>query len=172
MSEKTGEFGICDLCGSEIADPYTSKGTPRRYCSRDCRNTGNSREGNEERTRKLRESVARGEWVNPNAIRPPTFAEQSARARKGRLREVEAGTWRNPGLTPQARAKNSQPHKHSGVLAEAIEKLRHGKMADLTPQQADAYRAYKRQLAAQRRAQISDEARENRRQYDRQRKRK
>lgn len=143
MTAKTAPLGICDLCGAVLPDPYTSKGKPRRYCSVDCRNTGNSREGNPERTRKLRESVARGEWVNPHAVRPPTSDEQADRARKGRLREVAAGTWRNPGLTPEAREINSRPHKHSGALAEALERLKHGKMGDLTPEQADAYRAYR-----------------------------
>ena len=46
MAEKTAPLGICDLCGGEISPgPYTSKDTPRLFCSRECRNTANSRAG-------------------------------------------------------------------------------------------------------------------------------
>lgn len=171
MTGKTAPLGICDLCGDEIPDPYTSKGKPRRYCSVACKNTGNSREGNKSRIRKQNERIAKGLWQNPMTIRPPTSFEQSARARRGRLREVVAGTWRNPGLTPAARAKNSEPHKHSGALAEAIEALKHGKMTDLTPEQADAYRAYAREKNAKRWASMSEQEREARRRYQREWKR-
>lgn len=148
---KTAQIGICDLCGGSIPrrDWYTSHGKPRRYCSVDCRNTANSRAGNPVRTAKLRRAVADGRWRNPMRIRPPTGAEQAARARNGRLREVAENRWRNPGLTPEARAINSQPEKHTGALAHAIEKLGRGlHVGDLTPEEASAYRAYRRAQSA------------------------
>lgn len=146
---KTAPLGICDLCGGPIANPYTSKGKPRLYCSRDCRNTANSRAGSLERGRKVRERIASGEWVNPATINPPDPAKIGTGVRRVRLREVAEGRWRNPGLTPEARAKNSEPHIHSGALADAIEKLRRGKMADLTPEEAEAYRAHARERRRQ-----------------------
>lgn len=154
MPDKIQPIGICDCCLQPIPPDqgnWTSKGKPRLYCSIQCRNTGNSRAGNEVRTTKLHERVLLGEWVNPATIRPPTPEEQSARSRKGRLREVEEGTWRNPGLTPEAREINSLPHKHTGALASAIEKLKKMKMADLTPEEQEAYRAHARELRAVRR---------------------
>lgn len=172
MTDKTAPLGICDLCGAKLDDPYTSKGKPRRYCSVDCRNTGNSREGNPERVRKLHESVARGEWVNPHQVRPPTPEEQAARARKGRLREVAEGTWRNPGLTPEAREINSRPHKYSGPLAEAMERLKKGRMKDLTPEQAAAYLAYRQAIRDAMSEEEKEEHRRKRREQYRRRQEK
>jgi len=148
MTTKTAPLGICDHCEQPIprGDWRTSKGAPRRYCSRECRNTANSRAGNEIRTQKIRERVAKGEWVNPIEIAPPTPEEQGRRARLGRQREVEAETWRNPALPPAAKDKLSRPRKHDGDLHSAIEKLRRGTMADLTQTEADAYRRYRRDL--------------------------
>lgn len=163
MAEKIQPLGICDLCLGPIKDPYTSKGKPRRYCSRECMNTANSRAGALERSRKAKERIAKGLWVNPHTIRPPTSEEQASRARKGYQRRVTEGRWHNPGQTPEARAINSLPHKHSGALAEAMEKLKHGKMADLTPEQADAYRAYAREKTKALHDSWSDEERAKRR---------
>lgn len=161
---KTAPLGVCDLCGLFLPDPYTSKGTPRRYCSRECRNTANSRAGSAERSRKAKARVAAGEWQNPMRLRPPTSQEQATRARRGRLAEVAAGNWRNPALSPAARAKLSRPRLHSGRLAEAIERLRVGaRMTDLTPDQADAYRAHARDRAARRWAVMPEDQRERRR---------
>lgn len=60
-----------------------------------------------------------------------------------------------------ARAKLSRPRKHSGALAEAIERLPQPGvgMADLTPEQADAYRAHSRAQQRERRAAWTDEER-------------
>lgn len=158
MADKRAPLGICDLCGAQMPDAYTAKGRPRLYCSRECRNTSNSRAGAASRTRKLHERIAAGSWVNPAMLRPPTSAEQAARARKGRLREVAAGVWRNPALGEAARAKLSRPRKHSGALAEAMERLKQPGvgMADLTPPQQDAYRAYAREMQSRRRARWTD----------------
>ena len=156
MPEKVQAIGICDLCLGEIPPDlgnWTSKGKLRLHCSRECRNTANSRAGNEERIAKVHERVLLGEWVNPATIRPPTPEEQSARARKGRLREVADGSWRNPGLTPEAREINSRPEKHTGVLASAIERIKKVGMAGLTPGEQEAYRAHARELRAARRDQ-------------------
>ena len=153
VSEKVEPVGVCDHCKGAIHPDqwYTRRGA-RRYCSVDCRNTANSRAGNPERTRKLRLAVKAGVWKNPAKLHPPTGEEQAARARLGRRREVQAGTWRNPGLTPQARTINSLPHKHAGALAAAIEKLGAGLgMAGLSDDEAAAYRAWRRSLRTARR---------------------
>lgn len=151
MSTKLKPIGICDHCLGPIAPEqwYTSKRKPRQFCCRQCRNTAIARRYaapvNRER---MLAQVADGSWVNPQPT-PPTPAEQARRARLGRMREVAAGTWRNPGLTPEARAINSQPEKHTGALAAAIEKLKRGaSVRDLTPEEQDAHRAYRRALAA------------------------
>lgn len=158
MPNKKHPLGVCDLCNGPISpgDWYTSKRRPRLYCSIDCRNTANSRNGNPERVRKLRLAIAAGAWQNPAEINPPDPANLSAGARRLRLREVAAGTWRNPGLTPEARAINSLPHKHSGPLAAAIEKLKAGRrVADLTDEERQAHLLYCRALRATRHDEIN-----------------
>jgi len=148
-SEKIQPLGVCDNCLGNIPKErwYTSKGKPRRYCSVECRNTGNSHEGEAVRHAKMLQRMERGEWRNPMQLRPPTPEEQAERARKGRLAEVEAGTWRNPALSDEAREKLSRPRKHFGVLASALEKLHQGvPVAQLTPEEQDAHRAYRREL--------------------------
>jgi hypothetical protein len=68
MGNKIAPIGICDLCGEAFpvgVAPYTSKGRPRRYCSRRCQNTANSRAGAAIRSDKMRERVQSGEWQNP-----------------------------------------------------------------------------------------------------------
>lgn len=163
MSEKTKPLGICDHCDGPIkpGEWYTSKGKPRRYCSRDCRNTGNSRSGSPARLAKMRERIRMGEWRNPAEIRPPTPAEQAARARKGRLREVSEGRWRNPAADEAAREKLSRARKHDPVLHSALEKLRQGaRIAELLPEEQEAHRAYRKQLRDENRAEANRKARE------------
>ena len=66
MTDKTAPVGTCDHCGGPIApDEWHTRRGPRRYCSRECRNTANSRNGNPVRVAKLHEAVAAGRWVNP-----------------------------------------------------------------------------------------------------------
>ena len=129
---KQQPLGICDFCLGAIPEGqwYTSKASPRLHCSITCKNVANSRSGSATRRVKLVERMAHGEWQNPAALHPPTRAEQAERARKGRLREVQEGRWRNPGLTPEAREINSRPHIHSGALANAIEKIKTGRQGD------------------------------------------
>lgn len=157
MADKVKPVGICDHCLGAIPKNrwYTRRKTPRLYCCRQCLNTANSHAGEPVRYEKLMRRIAKGEWRNPAKIRPPTSAEQSARARKGRLREVAAGTWRNPALSASARKKLSRPRKHSGKLHAAIEKLRRGKMADLTPEEQDVYRQYRAMLREKQKAEKS-----------------
>ena len=157
MTEKKRTLGICDHCGEEMPRwrRYTSKGKPRLYCSRKCRNTANSRAGAKVRSRKIRQRMARGEWVNPVEIRPPTPEEQAERARKGRKREVAERRWRNPALSDEARRKLSRPRKHFGILHQALEKLRYGSVADLTEEEAEAHRAYRRKLRRARRDEVN-----------------
>lgn len=145
---KITQIGVCDHCGGAIAPSqwYTNKGKVRRYCSLECRNTANSRAGAWIRREKTLQRIKTGQWKNPFAVRPPTADEQAERARKGRLREVREGRWRNPATTEEAREKLSRPRKHAGILHAAIEKLRKGKMADLTPEEQEAYREYRRNL--------------------------
>lgn len=151
MAEKKKPIGICDHCGKEMPEAlhYTTKGMPRLYCSRECRNTANSRAGAHIRSKKGKERVRRGEWKNPHHLNPPSPEEQARRARLGRKREVKEGRWRNPAKSPEARRKLSRPRKHSGELHSAIEKLGQGsKMEELTEEEQQAYRAYRRQLYA------------------------
>lgn len=155
---KQQELGICDNCLSEIPrdEWYTSKGKPRLYCGRDCRNTGNSRAGAPIRSAKAKRRVARGEWQNPHHLNPPTPTEQSRRARLGRRREVKAGTWRNPALNDEAREKLSRPRKHESSLHAVLEKLKQvGRVADLSPEEKELYRAYRRELVAARRDEVN-----------------
>ncbi len=161
---KTQPLGTCDQCLGPIeADRWhTSKGQPRMYCSRQCRNTGNSRAGSDIRSAKARRRVERGEWQNPARLNPPTPEEQSRRARLARKREVEAGTWRNPALDEAARRKLSRPRKHAKnpTLHRAMEKLRGGGQIDmLTPDEQREYRRYRARLRDARRSEINTSAR-------------
>ena len=124
MADKQAPLGICDVCGGPIPreEWYTSKrGTPRLHCSLDCKNAGNSRAGAEERGRKARQRVERGEWQNPARLNPPDPANVSAGISRSKKSAVEAGTWQNPALTDEARAKLIRPCKHNVALASAIE---------------------------------------------------
>lgn len=155
MKEQT--LGICDNCLGEIPHDewYTSKGKPRQYCGRDCRNTGNSRAGAPIRSAKAKRRVARGEWQNPHHLNPPTPTEQSRRARFGRRREVKAGTWRNPALSDKAKEKLSRPRKHEPALHGVLEKLKQGaRVTDLTPDEQELHRTYRRNLVASRRDEV------------------
>ena len=166
MPAKEQPIGICDLCLGPIpSESWVTRRGPRRYCSRECRNTANSRAGAELRSRKARQRVARGVWQNPHHLRPPTSEEQAARARTGRLREVAAGRWRNPALAEEARRKLSRPRKHAGALHRAIERLRAGaSVSQLTLEEQEAYRSYRRQLYAQKKAAMSETDRDQQRQ--------
>lgn len=164
MITKRLPIGICEQCGEPFpsdVSPYTRRG-PRLYCSRECRNTANSRNGNPVRTAKLRQAVAEGRWQNPHHLHPPTGEEQSARSRKGRLREVAEGRWRNPALDPAARAKLSRPRKHADdpVLHRAVERLGQGaKMADLTDEERTRYNVYRQELRRARAAEVRERQR-------------
>jgi DNA-binding transcriptional regulator YiaG len=102
--------------------------------------------------------VELGEWLTPSpALRDDATAEEiaawHAAVSRGlsaeRVAEVASGTWRNPALDPAAREKLSTPRRHDGVLASAIEKLGRGiGVADLTPDEREAHRSYRRELAA------------------------
>jgi DNA-binding transcriptional regulator YiaG len=75
-----------------------------------------------------------------------------------RQREVKENRWRNPALDEKARRKLSRPRKHidDPVLHSAIEKLGAGvSVPDLTPEEQEAHRAYRRRLRQAR----ADEAR-------------
>ena len=63
------------------------------------------------------------------------------------MREIAEGRWRNPALSAEARAKLSRPRKYGAdpLLHRAIEKLDHGTMADLTPDEHARYLAYERE---------------------------
>lgn len=167
MAKKRLEIGVCDLCQGDIpkARWYTSKGTPRLYCSRNCMNTANSRAGTPLRSMKARQRIARGEWQNPAHLNPPDPANISRGVSQARWREVAAGRWRNPALSVEARAKLSRPRQHSGALHRAIEKLGQGlKMAGLTAEEQQAYRTYRAQLRAARRDELNAGARRRYRQ--------
>ncbi len=110
-TEKNAPIGICDHCLGPIHpdEHYTSKGQPRRYCCRDCRNTANSRNSTAIRIEKAKANVAAGTWYNPRSelTREQISEIQSRAATTARTRERAEGRWRNPGLSPESRAKNS-----------------------------------------------------------------
>lgn len=164
MREKQQPIGICDLCLKPIPrDQWYTRRGPRLYCpGPDCRNTANSRNGSPIRIAKQIERVKRGEWINPRSV---LSDEENRRlnaqaGRLGRKREVDAGTWRNPALSAEARAKLSRPRKHSGALHRAMEKLRSGTMADLTEEERRAYRLYQKELRRRRRDDLNRLARD------------
>jgi len=151
---------LCELCGGSVDEFglgfYTTKGTPRRFCSIDCRQTRNSRVGAPIRAEKARERVRRGEWQNPaeslTAEEVHEYARRGAAVRAQQHRQALAeGTWQNPADAPGAREKLSQPRRHGDnpVLHRAIERLTQGaSVADLTEAEAEAHRAWRRELRA------------------------
>jgi hypothetical protein len=165
MAEKQQPVGICDLCRDPIPEDlwYTRRG-PRLYCSIDCRNTANSRTGATIRSAQGKQRVKEGRWQNPIKLNPPAPEKQSETARKLRLKEVAEGRWRNPALTDEARAKLSQPRKHAGELHRAMEHMKQGmKLKELAPEERAAYNEYQRSLRAQRKAAMTEEAKEQQR---------
>lgn len=111
MADKTQAVGICDLCLGPIQpdNHYTRRG-PRLHCSRECRNTANSRTGAPVRAEMARERVRDGTWYDPRSELTPERRHEidSTNSRNNRLREIDAGRWRNPGLTSEARAANAE----------------------------------------------------------------
>jgi hypothetical protein len=165
MAKKIEPLGVCDNCGEtfpERVSPYTSKGVPRLCCSRRCRNALNSRRGAEKRSEMARARVRRGEWENPSPLMQDDatqaevehyIAAMSAGVSRARKAEVEAGTWRNPALSPEAREKLSRPRVHGDnpVLHSALRKLGQGdSVGDLSTEEREAHRAYRRDLYAAR----------------------
>ena len=159
MPEKKAPLGICDLCNEPFptgVSVYTTKGQPRLYCSHTCRNTANSRAGAPIRSEKTRERIQRGEWRNPAESFTDEelyeYARRGGRVRARQHREALAeGTWQNPANAPGAREKLSRPRRHADdpVLHSAIEKLGAGlRIADLTLEEAEAHRRYRRELRA------------------------
>lgn len=151
QGSKRAPVGVCDLCGAAIPRRawYTRRGTPRLYCSRECRNTANSRDGAAIRSAKAKARVARGEWVNPLEFESPELRREHAR--RAGLASGHRPDWVNPALSDEARAKLSRPRVHGDnpVLHRALEKRTQGaSMADLSEEEAEAYRAYSRALRA------------------------
>jgi DNA-binding XRE family transcriptional regulator len=162
MPEKKAPLGICDLCEEPFppgVSVYTTKGKPRLFCSLACRATANSRAGAPIRSKKAKERVRRGEWQNPAEFQSDEerreYARRGGRVRARQHREaLAAGTWQNPADAPGAREKLSRPRRHvdNPVLHSALEKLRQRfHIADLTLEEAEAHRAYRRELRAGRR---------------------
>lgn len=178
MTEKSAPIGVCDLCGEDFppnVSHYTTQRVPRRYCSRLCRNTANSRAGAEIRSKKAKERVRRGEWKNPSPViredATPREIEawrekMSASVSDTRKQEVESGTWQNPALSDEAREKLSRPRKHGDnpVLHAAFEKLRTGaSVADLLPEEQEAHRAYRREIDTARSNRLREKRKPNQR---------
>ncbi len=164
MADKVKPIGICDLCGEQIprGEWYTTKGQPRLHCSLECKQTANSRNGNPIRIAKLIKRIKAGLWKNPRADldQGTISALNSAASKKGRLREIAEGHWRNPALSDQAREKLSRPRLHGGALHSAIEKLRTLSMQDLTDEERSAYHEYRAQLRDARRDELNADWRE------------
>jgi DNA-binding XRE family transcriptional regulator len=102
----------------------------------------------------MRGRVRAGLWENPATYQTPEEIRAAAlvgakvRAEQHRA-ALEAGTWQNPADAPGAREKLSQPRVHGDdpVLHAALEKLRQGLgVSGLTPEEAEAHRAYRRRL--------------------------
>lgn len=167
---KQQPLGICDLCLGPIPeeDWYTRRG-PRLYCSVDCKNTANSRAGSPIRTRKIHERMEAGRWQNPRELHPPDPERIGLGVSRTWKARVRAGTWRNPALSPAARAKLSRPRRHAGALASAIERLCAGaRVSDLAPEEQAAHRTYRRaQVAALRARQTPEQIERRREQYRR-----
>ncbi len=148
----------CELCGEDVNQHglgyWTTKGRPRRFCSLECRQSNNSREGTPIRTALTRERIKAGTWENPVNFTTPEqrreYGKLGGEVRAETLRaEVEAGTWQNPADAPGAREKLSRPRKYADnpVLHSAIEKLGQGySVSDLTSEEAEAHRQYRRKL--------------------------
>jgi len=118
---------------------------------------------------KAKQRVAAGIWVSPLADETPEaealrLARMGMKSRQVRRAEVEAGAWRNPALTPAARAKLSRPRTIlDPVLHQAQEKLNSGqRVADLTPEEQAAYRAHRREMERAQRERWTPEERERR----------
>ena len=152
---------LCELCGDDVDSHglgyYTVKGTPRRFCSDQCKATHNSRVGAPIRAEKARRRVRAGTWQNPAAsmapeqVRAASQLGAAVRARQHRD-ALAAGTWENPAHAPGAREKLSRPRKHGDnpALHRAIEKLGQGlKIIDLLPEEADAHREHQRRLRSE-----------------------
>jgi DNA-binding XRE family transcriptional regulator len=164
MADKIKPLGVCDLCGERFPSGvslYTSKGTPRLFCSLECRNTANSRAGAPIRSRKMHERIQRGEWQNPAESMTEEdrreYARRGGQVRAKQHREaLAAGTWQNPANAPGAREKLSRPRRHGDnpLLHSAMKKLDSGlRMADLTLEEAAEYRRYRGRLRDKRRRQ-------------------
>jgi len=147
---------LCELCGGDLDAQglgyYTTKGTPRRFCSTWCKATRNSRVGAPIRAAQMQERVKRGLWQNPaeyhtsETLKAAALTGAEVRAEQHRA-ALEAGTWANPADAPGAREKLSRPRVHGDDpdLHAAIEKLRRGfGVADLNQAEAEAHRAYRR----------------------------
>jgi len=175
MKTKVAAVGVCDFCGEKFpaeVSPYTTKGKPRLYCSLECRQTANSRDGAPIRSRKTRERIERGEWENPSPfVRADATDQEREEARRKigatmarkRLAEVQAGAWRNPAYAAAAREKLSRPRIHGDnpALHSALERLRRGcSIADLTPEEAEAHREYRRTLRVAHRSEVNAIARQ------------
>lgn len=71
-------------------------------------------------------------------------------------REVEEGRWRNPGQTPEAKAINSLPHKYTGALADALEKVRIGvKSAEMSDEEREALSIHRKQKRDARKEEVN-----------------
>lgn len=101
-----------------------------------------------------------GRWTNPAEIRKPSFEALSQAASIVRKQEVAEGRWRNPALLAKAREKLSLPRLHDGALHQSMEKLRHGKMTDLSEDERSAYLHYRQKLREARRDELNQQARE------------
>ena len=162
------EWPLCERCGEPVTRHglgyYTSKGKQRRFCSRGCRNTANSRSGAPIRSDKAKQRVRAGEWQNPAGRQTPeqhrAISQLGGAARAEQHRAaIEDGNFIKPSEYPGASDKLSRPRVHSDnpLLHRALEKLRDGSMNDLTEAEAEAYRAYRREQARKLRQQPTNE---------------
>lgn len=153
MPDKTNPIGICDYCGEAILDSwYTTAGTPRLYCCDHCKGKGISRVTRFAISRKAKERVANGTWVNPAVVNPPSPVRIGEGVRRAALRKVAEDEAADPALAHAARRVLAIRQRKDATLRRALDKVeRRVPTADLTPAELDAYAAYRAELDTARR---------------------
>lgn len=164
----------CEWCGDDVdahgLGYYTRRGTPRLCCSVECTTRRNQRIGLPIVAAILRQRVREGTWIHPMAgLTPEQVRAINLRAAAAAAEVVHArmedGTWHPPprdGPRPNAR----YPRKHAGNpdFYRACQKRKLGaRLAELTPAEREASRAYQRAVLARTREARNDRQREARR---------
>jgi len=151
MASKINPIGICDFCGEAIyATWFTVAGPPRLYCSPECGGKAATLARRDEISRQAKERFAKGTWINPASIHPPSPARISDGVRRASMRRVVEGG-RNAALVSAAWRVLWVPLQKSAALSSALEKLALGvQISAMTREEQDAHRAYQEEMDAAR----------------------